>query len=451
MIKDWYLEHDPAASIRQPTVGKGKNQHDVIVVGAGPAGATAACFMAQEGLDVLVLDRAPFPGAKNCGGANIFGEHTHKLFPNFWEEVEYERIITAQAYWWMTENSAIILHYDDQKLAAAPYNRVTVKRPHLYRWLAAKGEAAGADIRFGETVKAVLFDGEQAIGVKAGEPETEYYANLIILAEGVNAILAQKAGLAPRLSAADVALYAKETIRLQPQIIEERFRLQPGQGAIIGLVGYPTMGFNGTASIHTFRDCVNVNAGMAVANYAQGGVHPNELLERIKKHPSIQPMLAGGETIEYGAAMIPEGGYNAIPPLVHPGLLIAGDTGSLVNGTHGFSLAMWSGYFAAKAAVLAKRKRDFSVKRLSLYRTLLDESFIMQDLRANAGAARLQTEVPYLFDLYTRMANQGAYLSARLVTMPKREKRKWIFRKVTSMQPVLSILRDAWKVAKVVR
>lgn len=451
MIRDWF-EQTEGRSISEQVAAYGNKQYDAIVVGAGPAGATAAYFMAREGLRVLLLDRSPFPGAKNCGGANVIGDHTHKLYPNFWDELEFERIITDQAYWWMTEDSAIALRFSSQKLAAAPYNRLTVKRPQLYKWLAVKAEEAGVVVAFGKHVDTVLFDGSQAVGVKLSPPDqTEYYANIIVLAEGVNALLARKSGLVSPLSPGDISLYAKETVALDPQVIEERFGLQAGQGTIIGLIGHPTLGFNGTASLHTFRDSININAGMAVSYFTQGNIHPNDLLDRIKRHPAIAPLLAGGKTIEYGAAMIPEGGYNAIPPLVHPGLMIVGDAGSLVNGTHGINLAMWSGFFAAQAAALSKRKSDFSKQRLQLYRTLLDESFVMQNLRANAGAAKLQNDVPYLFDLYTKMANHAAYLSVRLTTMPKREKRKWIVKKLISMQPVLKILRDVWKVAKVVR
>ena len=70
MIRDWFTQNDPAEPVDKAGPYTAK-QYDAIVVGAGPAGATAACFMAREGLDVLLLDRAAYPGAKNCGGANV--------------------------------------------------------------------------------------------------------------------------------------------------------------------------------------------------------------------------------------------------------------------------------------------------------------------------------------------------------------------------------------------
>lgn len=455
MLKHWYQAKKPRK------IGKYNNAHydtsnrekyDAIVVGAGPAGASAAYFMAKEGLDVLLLERGPFPGAKNSGGASLIAEPTHKLFPNFWEECPYERIVTQQAYWFMTEDSLLATSFQSTKLAAAPYNRFTIKRRNLYQWLVDKAVAAGASIHLNHHVTEVLFDGSQAVGVQISPPQKcQFFANVIILADGANSLVAERSGLVPRVSSQDLSLYVNEIIALPAQVIEERFNLSPGHGSGIGLIGYPTAGFNGTSSIHTFKDSIGINVGMAISNLATAGIRPYELLDRIKKHPLIQPLLIGGTTLEYGGAVIPEGGYHAIPELVHPGLMIVGDAASLVNGTHGFNLGMWSGFFAAKAAYESKKIRDFSAKKLYLYRTLLDESFIMQDLKANAKIAGLQRDLPYLFDLYSKIANETAYQVAKVYTMPKKAKRIFIFKKITSIQPLLKMASDIWKVLKVVK
>ena len=430
-------------------------RHDVIVAGAGPAGLTAAYFLARDGLAVLVLERGPYAGAKNCGGISIMSEHTHKLFPNFWEECPYERLITDQSYWLMTEDSVLSSRFQSSRLAAAPYNRFSVKRVAFYNWLAAKASAAGAQLLFSHTVEEIIRTANgQAAGVvtlNADNTHTVFTASLLILADGANSLLAERSGLAAQVTAENMSLYVKETIALPSRLIEERFNLPPNQGTIIGLIGYPTAGFNGTGSIHTFSNSIALNVGMAAGNFAQAGLNPNDLLERIKKHPYIKQLIAGGTTTEYGSALIPEGGYHAIPRLVHPGLLIAGDAGSLVNGTHGINLAMWSGFFAAKAGYAAKINRDYSVHTLSLYQKLLDESFIMQDLRANAGAAGLMRDIPDAFDVYSRLANEIAYQVSRVYTMPKTAKRRLIWQKSTSIQPLGKLLTDLWKTWKVIR
>ncbi len=455
MLSEWYN------NLKQQNMGKSllssrlatppDEKYDLIVVGAGPAGSTAAYFAAREGLKVLLLERGPYPGAKTCGGANIIAEHAHKLFPNFWEELQWERILTDQSYWWMTEDSVLSARFQSVRLASAPYNRFAIKRPYFYKWLADKAVGAGAILLLSHKASEVIFDNDQAVGVSISPPQNVHFkADIIILADGVNSLLAERAGLIPRVSSKNLSLYAKETISLPAKIIEERFNLSANHGSVIALFGYPTAGFNGTASIYTFKDSINISVGMSLKYFIQARLNPNDLLERIKKHPHIQPLLAGGVTTEYGSTMIPEGGYYAIPQLVHPGLMIAGDAGSLVNGNHGINLAMWSGFFAAKAAVAAKIQGDFSVKRLSLYRTLLNESFVMQNLKANAGAAKLQTDIPYMFDLYTRIANEAAYETTKVYPMPVKAKRKYIFKKVGSMQPIWKIAKDVWKMLRVV-
>lgn len=454
MLKEWFRADQKSEP--QCTANKyaccAQKKFDAIIAGAGPAGASAAYFMAREGMDVLLLERGPYPGAKVCGGSSIVSEPIHRLFPNFWDELEYERLVTSQAYWLMSDDSIVQLGYRSMRLGSAPFNRFSVKRVKLYDWLVRKAQSAGATVLFNHHAAEVLREREQAVGVRISPPQsTIYIADIIVLADGANSLLGEAAGIRPRVSPMDVSLYAKETIALPAHIIEERFNLPAEHGAIIGLLGYPTAGFNGTAAIHTFRTSININVGMAVSDMAKSGIAPYELVERIKTHKLIIPLLEGGVTTEYGAAFIPEGGYNAIPELVHPGLMIIGDSASLVNGVIGFSLAMWSGFFAAQSAVKAKRERDFSKKSLSLYRTLLDESFVLQDMRANAPQAQWMQRNPYFFDLYTRMTNEAAYYISKVYTMPKKEKRRFILKKVTSLQPLKKILRDAWSLLKVVR
>lgn len=453
MLKYWYEAKKPVVKelCKNHSHTNGK-KYDAIVVGAGVAGSSAAYFMAKQGLDVLLLERGPLPGTKICGGTSLIAEHTHKLFPNFWDECQCERVVTQQAYWFMTEDSLVSASFQSLKFRAAPYNRFTVRRKVLYEWLVNKGIAAGITFYCDHRVSEVLFEGKQAIGVQIAPPQNcQFFADIIVLADGANSMVAEKSGLIPRVSPQDISLYVKETIALPANIIEERFNLPGGCGAVIGLLGYPTAGFNGTGSIHTFKDCININVGMAVADFSLSGIRPYELLHRIKNHPFIQPLLAGGTVVEYGGAVIPEGGYNAIPEIVHPGLMIIGDAASLVNGTHGINLAMWSGFFAAQAAYESKKTRDFSAKKLFLYRRLLDESFVMQDLKANAKIAKLERELPYLFDLYSKIANEAAYQVSKVYTMPKKAKRILIFKKVTSMQPLLKMAKDFWKIIKVIR
>ena len=79
---------------------------DAIVVGAGPAGVSAAITMAEAGLDVVVIERGPFAGAKNLMGGILYRQPTEELVPEFTAQAPLERAIIEQRYMLLTEDSA---------------------------------------------------------------------------------------------------------------------------------------------------------------------------------------------------------------------------------------------------------------------------------------------------------------------------------------------------------
>ncbi|MCL5039358.1 MAG: FAD-dependent oxidoreductase [Firmicutes bacterium] len=425
--------------------------YDVIVVGAGPAGSTAALYAARSGLRVLLLERGPYPGSKNIGGGALYAQCIKDIVPDL-ERAPYERVITRQEYWFMEEESAVVLGYNSARYGRPPYNRLAVLKARFDPWYAQKAVEVGALLLTGHKVDALLFDGEQVVGVRIGSPAVQdIYAPITILAEGAAALLAQKAGLVSRLRPEHMSLYVKEIIRLPARVIESRFNLQPGQGAVIGLLGYSTLGFEGTSSLYTNRDSIGINAGSTVQTLKVAGVHPYRLLERIKNHPLIAPLIAGGRSLEYTSHLIPDGGYRQVPQLYRAGLLLAGDVAGMVNGIQGINLAMTAGKMAAETSVEALRKGDISERGLKLYRDLLEGSYVLKDLRANRGVPGLYNRRPYLFDVYTGMANSVAQDLTTVAPIPKREKRRAIWRKMTQMRPLGGMIRDFWDAFRVSR
>ena len=108
----------------------------------------------------------------------------------------------------------------------------------------------------------------------------------------------------------------------------------------------------------------------------------NEILDEVKRHPDIAPLIKGGQCAEYSAHLIPEGGYKKIPKLSANGVILAGDAAGFVNGVHfeGTNFALISGKLAGESALAALENDDYSANTLSIYTKKLENSFILKDL-----------------------------------------------------------------------
>src|SRR6185436_12216704 len=117
---------------------------DVIVVGAGPAGSTAALVLARSGRRVCLLERSPFPGSKNMYGGVVYGRILDSLIPRWWEEAPVQRWVTRRGTMVLTEHQSLTVDYRTTAWGEAPYNGATAMRPDFDAWLAGHAEAAGA-------------------------------------------------------------------------------------------------------------------------------------------------------------------------------------------------------------------------------------------------------------------------------------------------------------------
>ncbi len=131
-----------------------------------------------------------------------------------------------------------------------------------------------------------------------------------------------------------------------------------------------------------------------------------QMLEDFKNHPAIKPLIEGGKLLEYSGHVVPEAGLNMLPKLVDDGVLIAGDAaGFCLNvgyTVRGMDLAIASGEAAARAVLAAKAKNDFSAAGLGAYQTLLDNSFIMKDLKLYQKLPAFM-ENPRIFNQYPKL------------------------------------------------
>src|SRR4051812_36362722 len=129
---------------------------DVVIVGAGPAGACAAIEAARGGLRTLLVERGPFPGSKNMFGGVIYARILDDLIPRWWEDAPIQRWVTRRSTMVLTETRALSVDYRTDAWAQPPYNGATAYRPEFDRWLADQAVAAGATLLCETTVTGLL-------------------------------------------------------------------------------------------------------------------------------------------------------------------------------------------------------------------------------------------------------------------------------------------------------
>jgi len=400
---------------------------DAIVVGAGPAGITAAREMAKAGLSVVVLERGQFPGAKNVWGGILYRQPTESMIPGFEEEAPLERPIIEQRYLMLTDDAMIGMTYRTEAFAKPPYNAYSVLRSPFDRWHATTAEAAGADVYSEFTVTDVLWEDGRVVGVTTGDSDGELRAHCVVLADGANSLLAKRIGLHREWAPMDQALVAKELIGLPQEKIEDRFALPTGLGAAFEIFGESTRNLLGYGFVYTNKESISIGTGALLSDLIDTGYNVNDMLDRFKKHPAIAPLIHGGETLEYSGHLIPEGGYDRLPKVFTDGVLVVGDAAGFVNplNREGANLAMISGQLAAQTVIRAKERGDYSAATLSHYRVLLDQSIVMKDLKKIRGVTPFAHDRPHLLRDYPRVVSGmlKEYLTVDGVSKSEKQKK----------------------------
>ncbi len=362
-----------------------QNKIDVIVVGAGPAGVSAAITVARGGKSVVLVERAPFAGAKNMYGGVIYTHAAQEIFPNF-EEAPIERYIAKHSYVLLSEKDSTQISYKNPEHEK---NAFVAIRAKWDKWCVEQAMKEGVYFAPNTLVRELIVRDGKVCGIKTDIEE--YYADIVIVADGVNSLLAKQIGLRKNIKPKNAALGVKEVIKLSKETINKRFALEDDKGCAMEIVGKPLEKLFGMGIIYTNKDSIAVGIGVSLEDLKKQKMKPYELLDKLKEHPFVADLIEGGELVEYSAHLIPEGGYNAIPKLYTDGAMITGDAAGLVNNVHfeGTNLAMISGKFAGETALAAFEHNDFSSNMLCLYAKKLENSFVLKDMKTYKDVVHL--------------------------------------------------------------
>ncbi|MCL4328209.1 MAG: FAD-dependent oxidoreductase [Candidatus Thermoplasmatota archaeon] len=364
------------------------SEFDAIIVGAGPAGSSAAIKLASSGLTTLLVEKADPPGSKNVSGGIMWGNELGGVLPDWEKDAPLERYVISKGTGLLTSDSLISVDFRSRKFESRKTG-YSVLRAKFDQYLANKAKSKGATLVTGVTVDGLaLKDGKVAGVIQEGD---EITADTVILAEGVNPRVAISSGLRPEIGDKDVAIGVKQVVKLSEATINERFNIR-GNSGFAGeyVLGFLKNGVKAGGFLYTNKETISVGAVINVGTLrADNETHSFEIMDQFVNHPFISPYLEGGKMEEYSAHLVCEGGIGSVPKIYGDGYLIAGDAAgfSYSNGLiiQGINYAITSGIAAADTVIEAKSKSNFSSGMLRGYEDRLQGKYVLKDLKKFRG------------------------------------------------------------------
>lgn len=308
------------------------SQYDVIIVGAGAAGLTAAIGLARAGFSTIVVEAAAFPGAENWSGCVYFCEnlaHPKILGPEGVEALAWERRLVERGFFGTDGLGLLGMTYRDP---AAFQHCYTVLRPIYDHHIAQIAQRHGVALLTETTAESLIRDGGRIIGVCTNRGPL--YGDLVFLAEGDASHLVTREGYErfsdPR-EAPKFLQGIKQVIDLPPGAVEEIFHVGPEEGVAYELVirngafRGKRVHLNMGGFVYTNRQSLSVGLVLPAENLRDHfDGDPNLLVEWFTNLPALAPWLRNGHRGVFGAKIIRGGGLKDIPHLIDDGLAIGG-------------------------------------------------------------------------------------------------------------------------------
>jgi electron-transferring-flavoprotein dehydrogenase len=376
-------------------------EFDVIIVGAGPAGLSAAIKLKQlaladeKNLSICILEKGAQAGSHILSGAVLEPRSLKELLPDTWQDAPLDTLVTEDLFYVLTQTKSYQLPTPKPMHNEGNY---IISLGELCRFLSEQAKALGCELYPGFPAAKMLYnDNNQVIGVatgdvginKAGEETPNYQpgmhllAKQTLLAEGCRGHLSRK--LMNRYHLRDKAQAQTYGLGIKELWQVDATKHKPG--TVVHTVGWPMdhATYGGSFIYHLSNQ--RVALGFVVGlDYKNPWLDPFQELQRFKTHPIVSSLLSGGERLAYGARALTEGGWQSLPKLSFPGGLLIGDAAGFLNvpKIKGIHLAMKSGMIAAEACFEALNPSEKQTTQLELhsYSAKINNSWIAKELYA---------------------------------------------------------------------